>query len=212
MSIYRRRLMMKDSAMLPDDYQRVEFLQSTGTQWIDTGINFDSSTDYEFEAYIDETNTNGSAKVFCGARTNAGSNDRCCLFITDGNLPRFDLGFESSSGLYFPKNTFSNKRSVFRKQEKQLLINDQKIVESGTVNNLCKYTMYIFALNTSGTAGAFSNNLKIYYFKIYQSNTLIGSFVPCYRKSDHKAGMYDTVTRKFLTNAGSGEFVLGGDV
>lgn len=35
------------------------------------------------------------------------------------------------------------------------------------------------------------------------------NFIPCYRKSDMKPGMYDTVTGTFYTNQGSGEFILG---
>ena len=54
--------------------------------------------------------------------------------------------------------------------------------------------------------------LKIYYQKIWNNDVLIRNFIPCYRKSDDKPGMYDTVNDTFYTNAGTGEFVVGGDV
>lgn len=36
--------------------------------------------------------------------------------------------------------------------------------------------------------------------------------VPCYRKSDSKPGIFDVVSKRFFTNAGTGEFTVGPDV
>lgn len=51
---------------------------------------------------------------------------------------------------------------------------------------------------------------------IKQSFTADGAkeaeFVPCYRKSDGEIGMYDTVSKTFYTNAGTGTFLKGADV
>jgi len=50
---------------------------------------------------------------------------------------------------------------------------------------------------------------SIHYMKITENGTVVRHFFPCYRKSDMKPGMYDTVNGVFYTNAGSGEFILG---
>lgn len=51
--------------------------------------------------------------------------------------------------------------------------------------------------------------MKLYMCKLYNSGTLIKNFIPCYRRSDMKPGLYDIVGRKFYTNQGTGEFLLG---
>lgn len=49
--------------------------------------------------------------------------------------------------------------------------------------------------------------VRIYYFRIKRSSTLLGNFVPCRRGSS--VGMYDRVNDRFLDNAGVGSFVAG---
>ena len=73
--------------------------------------------------------------------------------------------------------------------------------------------MYLFGLNTPNeevTKRALIGS--IYYFKIWDNNKLVRNFVPCYRKKDNKAGMYDTVTKQFFTNSGAGEFLTGNKI
>lgn len=53
-----------------------------------------------------------------------------------------------------------------------------------------------------------SKGMRIYICKLYDGNAMIGNFVPCVRKSDSKPGMYDTVSKTFYTNAGTGEFIV----
>jgi hypothetical protein len=71
--------------------------------------------------------------------------------------------------------------------------------------------LFMFGRNQNGTFNK-GVKLKLHYFRIYQNDTLIYDFVPCYRRSDSVAGMYNVVTDTFYTNAGSGTFIVGGDV
>jgi hypothetical protein len=64
-----------------------------------------------------------------------------------------------------------------------------------------------FAQNTNSGAQPVAGKCR--YFKIYESGELLHHFVPCYRKSDNKGGLYDLVTATFFTNAGTGEFLYG---
>ena len=60
---------------------------------------------------------------------------------------------------------------------------------------------------------AFWSYMKLFGVKVYDSqNVLLNSFVPCYRKSDSVAGMYETVNDVFYTNQGTGSFVVGNNV
>ena len=73
------------------------------------------------------------------------------------------------------------------------------------------YTYYMGAVNRTGNASLYPQ-LTIYGWKFYQDDVLIRDFVPCYRKSDEKVGMYDLVNNVFYTNEGSGEFEKGNNI
>lgn len=48
---------------------------------------------------------------------------------------------------------------------------------------------------------------RIYYYQQKRDGELVADFVPCYRKSDNKPGMYDLVTNEFFSNQGTGQFL-----
>ena len=60
--------------------------------------------------------------------------------------------------------------------------------------------------NTSGsyTNGAY---MKCYGFKITRNDAVVHEYKPARRVTDGVLGMYDTVTKQFLTNVGTGKFV-----
>ena len=54
---------------------------------------------------------------------------------------------------------------------------------------------------------------RVYFIKIYEDGTMTHNFIPVRRNSDDGAiGMYDTVTNSFFQNSGSGNFIPGDDV
>jgi hypothetical protein len=70
------------------------------------------------------------------------------------------------------------------------------------------YSAYLFKGNGPNvTTSTFEG--KISNVKITEGTTIVRNMYPCYRKSDMKPGMYDTVNGVFYINAGSGEFILG---
>ena len=44
-----RRIVLEDSERLPEGYTAVNYLQSSGTQWIDTGYRYGASSDVEIK-------------------------------------------------------------------------------------------------------------------------------------------------------------------
>lgn len=52
---------------------------------------------------------------------------------------------------------------------------------------------------------------KLFEFEI-QNDMYHYHLIPCYRKSDNVAGLYDLVTQHFFTNEGSDSFIVGPDV
>lgn len=56
-----------------------------------------------------------------------------------------------------------------------------------------------------------SGKMRFFSFVLYDNNEEVLNLFPCYRKSDGKPGMYDIVNRRFYTNDGTGEFIVGPD-
>lgn len=53
---------------------------------------------------------------------------------------------------------------------------------------------------------------RCYGFEIKIENTVAFNGIPCYRKADNVIGMYDTISKQFFTNAGTGTFTKGANV
>ena len=58
--------MMVSAGGLPPEYQQVEYLESTGTQYIDTGVNPSSNT---VGFYINFLITGGGEQIVIGSRS-----------------------------------------------------------------------------------------------------------------------------------------------
>lgn len=53
----------------------------------------------------------------------------------------------------------------------------------------------------------------IFNLKFFDENDkLVSELIPCYRKSDKEAGLWDRVRKIFLTNIGTGSFIVGADI
>lgn len=195
---------------LPVEYQEVEYLESTGMQYINTGVV--PKITQRFECKIAITNTNNVNYVVLGSRTSGAANT-------------------STDQVYM---SFNNSSTVLINYDKMRLfvsvnagydysISDTPVVADipqeynvavdylGVSITTATQPYYMFALNNIGNALA--NALaKIYYFKIYDGDTIIRDFVPVKRLSDNEAGMYDIVNNVFYTNQGTGSFSVGSDV
>ena len=72
--------------------------------------------------------------------------------------------------------------------------------------------MCIFAGNWNGGISYIHKGARIYKLTFTPNGTKEADFVPCYRKSDGEIGLYDTVSKTFFTNQGTGTFLKGADV
>lgn len=62
-------------------------------------------------------------------------------------------------------------------------------------------------------AGSYCCPMKLYSAQIYGPHGPLRNYVPCYRKSDHEPGLYDTLNGKFYPNGNTvGSFNVGPEV
>ena len=202
---------------LPAEYTQVEYLESDGTQYIDTGIVLKS------EATITTVGQNIQSSVTSGPYSFWG------FMGGNNNIPRW--GWSIYQNRWLPDLNATSQAPVTVDTQKHTFINtcyynnnvleydsllDGNSISNKTVENPTTYTnntlsAYLFARNNNGTAGNFSSS-RIFSYEIVQDGIKVLSLIPCKRNSDSVLGMYDTVTGNFLTNQGTGTFTAGADV
>lgn len=204
-------------------YQELDYIESTGTQYIDTGVTLKQSIRFSITF-----KTNIESRQNKTTQTNAtliGAGDNTSNIIKSFNYGS-NIGQKEIflwSGIFYEKgnviaNTsstpFLNKSTIELKSDGYWYINGTKnntLQKSST--GVSDFTLLIFGYNSTGTKKPFNyGNMTLYGTKIYDGDTLIRDFVPCYRKSDGEIGLYDIVYDVFYTNAGTGTFVIGNAV
>ena len=204
---------------LPDGYQEVEYLESSGTQYIDTGFAFSSSGANRLTAEFDivyMTLPNSHNPSLVGGLTNGTEPHYAFpLFRPSGDTAVYAY---SASAAYISDFAIGAKYSAVINDANHKIYHDDvelATIDFSTASNPTQ-TFCLFAARVVGgseTAGYLAN-ARIYSFivKNNSTNEILKNLVPCYRISDSVAGMIDLVSGSFLTNAGSGTFVVGPDV
>lgn len=190
---------------LPAEYTQVEYIQSTGGQNINTG--FIPNQDTSLELGINCYRAIASDIWFYGARKAYGNSEYGLLYQRDKQF-RIDYGNNPVTS----KSTVDTPAFFSIKQNKnKITINN--ITFSANANNFtCPVSLYLLTVNLDGTPQSASLPAQIYYCKIYDDGKLVRDFVPCYRNSDKKPGLYDLVNDVFYTNAGAKDFTYGAEI
>lgn len=188
--------------VLPSEYQRVEYLESSGTQRIDLGINGDSTMTMR-----GKIRTPSDMTMF---KCVAGSADPRVYLQYTGTVWSFGANDYRNIGAVSPDTDYDIELdfglSAFFKANGTTV---STITNSSAYSN--SVSINLFCRHSNSSYNNFSSH-RLYYWQIKKAGVLERSLVPCYRKSDNKPGMYDLVNGVFYTNAGSGEFTIGQDM
>ena len=194
------------NTLLPPEYQQVEYIESTGTQYINTGYNPTKTLKIETDISIGNSN-----KTIFGAYNN--NSERLQLYVQNSTYYPVVRIFGSTSQVSISSGfTLNSKHNIVLdlvNLELSLDGRTGKVTDEGCTN--INYPIYVLAGNSSGTANTLIS-AKLYSFRMWDDNVLVRDFVPCYRKSDNVAGLYDVVNNKFYTNSGTGNFDVGADI
>lgn len=194
-------------SLLPSEYQAVEYIQSSGTQYIDTGVIPNQDT----RVIVDFQLTKLTSAFICGARESASLKAYTLnMGIVNGKCQLRSIFGGQTHTL---SADFNTERCVIDKDGVDVYINNVYKVTHQSTNFTSPGSLYIFACNQANTTGGYlPDEMKLYSFKMYNNGTLTRDYIPCFRKSDNAAGLYDVVNDKFYTNAGTGTFSVGADI
>ena len=179
------------------NYYQLDYIQSSGTQYINTGIN--ASTVYGFELDFSTTDISVGKRYF-GQFTGSSNN------IYVGITSSYTSGAVSSGSNKKGISLTSDVRTVI-KWVNNTVYQDNSNLGSLNKSNSASTPVHIFRANYTDSG---ISSMKLYSLKLYDSNGNISAYyVPCERKSDGVYGVYDCINSSFKTNSGSGSFIPG---
>ena len=191
---------------IDEAYERLEYIESTGTQYIKTGIQ-SSSNITKLEAHYYQTTYNpgqilygcydGTVTMYFNYKESGSINHRSHW-----------MWVELQTSAVWNENQDCYTKLEINGNQLTYSANGQSITGTASKSKGTSYETYLLAYNATGSAGYFYY-CKLYNFKIYVDNILVRNFIPCKRKSDNVLGLYDSINKVFYTNAGTGTFIAG---
>ena len=178
---------------LPSGYKRLEYIKSSGTQYIDSGILPTQNTRIDLRVSTSQT----------GSHTIAGAD-----VSWTGNGFSIGVGF-AHYGTETANISEMNDGNVHEiSLNKNVLSVDGKVKYTFSSQTFSvAYSLALFANNRSGSKGELTE-ATWYPCKIYDNDVLTRDFIPC--ETDVGAvGLWDDVNGVFYGNAGTGTFTAG---
>ena len=200
------RKLTSSGAGLPEGYTQVEYIESDGTQYIDTGYKANQDTRVVFDAYILQTTT--TATGLFGCRQAMGSNG-FYIYEHDSASGEYNDGYGSLYTTDIPLS--ASARHIIDKNKNKTYI-DETIAHTYAAQTFTSpVTLTLFAIQQSNGVDERMSACRLYACVIYDNGTIVRHYIPCTNASGI-AGLYDTVSGVFCTNAGTGSFTAGADV
>lgn len=188
-------------------YTRIEYIESTGTQYIDTNIFVDAAEFRIVAKFIPVGNPSGSViNMLCGTVVQSamdafiydetviylgGNND--CIY-TAGEINNKEIVYDGTFSATSPHRSLTGTIDgvAFSKHS------DTNPIDTANIGK----NVRIF-----GHGDTYRSKIKLKSMKIYKYNELVFNGVP-YIRGD-TVGLYDLVSDTFFTNAGTGNFIAG---
>jgi hypothetical protein len=189
---------------LPYDAE-VEFLESTGTQWIDTGVLANGEFDFD---YMFRMNTLQGNTVGMGARS--ASQFLTALQINTNNEITFAYLSTVWPKIKISSNIDYRVQLSFHSGSQSATVNDTVLFTDNKVGTeLLNLPIYIFKRSNSATETTYGLVGRFYFCKIWQNGVLVRDYIPV--RKGTVGYLYDRVSGKLFGNAGTGAFGYGND-
>ena len=198
------------SSALP--YIPLEYIESTGTQYIDT--NYTPNNGYLIRTVLEFKDFLNTYMITGTYAYNSDEDNRFFIRIdtTTGNL-HYQYGNSTKNGqITVQLNTIYTIECRLVQNNQYLKVNDN--LTGITYSNLQQpnNTSLLF-LGCYNYMDLDADNImpaKIYSCKYFDNNyNLVRDFIPVKRKSDNEICLYDKVSNTFFTNQGTGNFIAG---
>ena len=215
----------KYDKLLPNEYQQVEYIESTGTQYIDTEFTENSPASGYYLQYQNSSNHMGDDTPMGVLNPNR------CIATNNGKTRSSWLetgtGHDDSEMVSVGINDIIEHYANFNNDSRrQIIINKHREVYADITNvtTTNDKSCYIFSSNFGRVYGN-ASGVRVFNAKISLNNDIVRNLIPCYSTTTVKnaegntvpantKGLYDLVEGKFYTNKNSSgdDFIAGPNV
>ena len=190
---------------LPNGYTRLEYVQTNSSAYLNTGIN-GNNDNLKITVSFSFTTANTGGNVFSNYSS---ENDNCWrIYRSSGQAVYVTTNRKAGSSTQLSGlgpdswNRWTSTITLSLGQANQ----DGTVSSVGTTAGTTNTNEIILGTNPQHTA--IDMGLRIYYFKVYDGNTLIMDLIPCLDSNDIP-GFYDTVSGTFKGSSSLVAFTAG---
>lgn len=185
----------------------LQYIESNGTQYIDTGFIADSNTRVIADVQlIGQTQT--STALFGARDESGGSTENKYIFwsTSTGGAVRSDY-FGNAPNAYLTYGILGQRVTIDK--NKNICNVGSRTLTNTVATGQCLNNLFLFCVNDQpGTYPNYFASMRLYSCMIYDDGELIRDFIPV-RKNDGYCVLYDNVTKQYYDNAGAGVFIAG---
>ena len=201
---------------LDNSYEELEYIESTGTQYIDVEYVPKMDTRIELDMLLignfKPCSTYSGSNIIFGVAdqngqwfsANFGEEDyqAANMFVWNDSINDLEKSrFDVSGSTIYNRNTFILDSDSVTYGEYTKTINPK--------NGNQLTSMYLFGCNSKSYdyEGPFTSyGMRVYGLKVYESNILVRDYVPAINTTTKHIGMYEKLTNRFVGNIGTKEF------
>lgn len=187
--------------------RRVEYLESDGSQWIDTGINCGLGYIFEFDIILTEERS--LWQTFLGHSSE--DNTFRYVFNKDGHLIIYENSQETEDSVSIPYNQRGIVKISHLSGSRRIEFKDRN-VEYITTETAANGTFQILSSQNGQKDYMYC---KLYGLRVYKdNNTLVRDFLPMISTEEGHIGeacLFDIVENKYYYNQGTGKFTTNLD-
>lgn len=194
---------MKGSSVLPEGYTELEYIQSSGTQYINTGIVPSSALITEI-IYACESSGIVENAIFGSAWSASGY-----FFMAYSGINGFR--WHSCGGYADAAVSDATAKHTAICQKGKLSLDGIEYNFSASGSDSTNAVRLFGVTSNAGYAGAANGIYKLYRCKMHNGNTVYRDFIPC-KNASGVVGLLDIINNTFYSNAGTGTFVAGNTI
>ena len=186
---------------VPPQYTWVRYVTFSGAQYINTGINQLGDTTITADFNFSTVNASSATQYLFGGQNSP---------AVTSTYERMSFGSISSQWIAYYGNLSGTGGSADTLRHTVVMHNGVTTVGSTLIYNPAQQTftsgqnIYLGVSNNGGspTAGFFNGN--VYSFSIAKSGTTVINLIPVVNNQTGTCGFYDTISKSFFANQGSG--------
>lgn len=197
---------------LPCGYERLNYLEANGNQYIDTQIVPTVDTGIDVDYAYPEISSDANAGV-CGTYQPTSPRTDACFVTTISGKTNSKLliaqgGVAKNTGVSAAQDTWYNVKINWL-NDGVLNLNNGQVTDSVGSNGVVSNNLVVFGRTSASDSSIAGGVVRIRKFMVSNGLKITHVFIPCLRIYDNKPGIYDIIDRKFFTNKGTGEFKYG---